>query len=81
MKRLRLAICLLIMVPGWALLGAFARLDSQRPPNHAAGLIIGAVIGLFFGLVFGGVEGHWLDFVYGPRAFGNEHDERDSGPY
>jgi uncharacterized protein YcfJ len=78
MQQLRMALSLIVMVPGWALLGGFARLDSQRQPNVIAGMFVGAVIGVFFGLVFGGANGRWLDFVYGPAASGGDHDERDS---
>jgi hypothetical protein len=66
-RMLRIAFSLMIMIPGWALLGAFSRLDSQQPPDVAAGLVVGALVGVFFGLVFGGAKGRWIDFVYGTR--------------
>ena len=74
MRALKMALSLVIMVPGWALLGGFARLDSQHPPNVTAGMVVGALVGVFFGLVFGGVNGRWLDHVFGPQIGGSEYD-------
>jgi hypothetical protein len=65
MRRAKLALSLMIMVPSWALLGGFARLDAERPTNVLPGIAVGAIVGVFFGLVFGGASGRWLDFVYG----------------
>jgi len=50
----RLILCLVFFVPAFALLGAFATLDSgERAPW--AGLLGGALAGLLFGLGFGGL--------------------------
>ena len=73
MPKLRLALTLMIMVPGWALLGGFAPQYSERPTNVLLGIAVGAIVGVFFGLVFGGANGRWLDFVYGPRR----HDQSE----
>jgi hypothetical protein len=70
----RLVVSLLIMVPGWALLGGFARLDVEQPTNVLPGIAIGAIVGVFFGLVFGGANGRWLDFIYGPAAPGGDNE-------
>ena len=39
------------MVPGWAILGPFAAMDSGQ---EWTGPVVGAAIGVFFGLIFGG---------------------------
>jgi hypothetical protein len=49
MKTLRLILFLVIMVPAFAMLGAFATLDTGAHPLF--GLIVGATIGVFFGLL------------------------------
>jgi hypothetical protein len=70
MKHIRLILSLAIMVPAFAMLGAFATLDSGG--KLLFGLTVGTGIGVFFGLLFGGVKGQWLDFIYGP-----EQDNQD----
>jgi hypothetical protein len=52
MKAIRLILWLAIMVPGWAVLSAFATLDDGTAVW--LGAAIGALIGFFFGLVFRG---------------------------
>jgi hypothetical protein len=52
-QALRLILCLIHFVATFALLGAFATLDSGEHTAWA-GLVAGAVVGLFFGLGFGG---------------------------
>jgi hypothetical protein len=52
MKWLRLALCLVVFVPGFALLGGFASLDSGVP---ALPMTLGALVGVFCGLVFAGI--------------------------
>jgi hypothetical protein len=52
-KGLWLSMMLVLFVPGFALLGAFAAHDNgERTPW--LGIAAGAVVGLFFALVFGG---------------------------
>ena len=57
MKRIRLILYVAIMVPAFAMLGAFATLDTGAHPLY--GLIVGAGIGVFFGLLFGGAKRRW----------------------
>lgn len=68
MKTLRLVLSLAIMVPAWALLGGFARLDSPGPGGVVGGMVGGGLIGVFFGLAFGGNH-QWRvwDYVFGPE--------------
>jgi hypothetical protein len=65
-KTLWLTFLLLLFVPGFALLGAFAACDNgKRTPWP--GIAAGAVVGLFFALVFGGaVPRKWADAIFGP---------------
>jgi hypothetical protein len=53
------------MIPAWAFLGAFARMDVVGPGGVLGGLVVGAAVGLFFGLVFGGARRRWVDSVFG----------------
>ena len=66
---------LAFMVPAWAMLGGFARLDTPGPGGVVGGMVIGGAIGVFFGLVFGGAKGKWLDYVYGPEQPDEESEE------
>src|SRR5947209_4679823 len=76
MKTLRLVLSLAVMVPAWALLGGFTRLDSPGPGGGVGGMVVGGAIGVFFGLVFGGNPrwGVW-DYLFGPA----EPEELDEG--
>jgi len=65
MKSFRLIVFLVIMVPAFAALGAFATLDSGAHPLY--GLFVGASVGIFFGLLFAGVNRRWVDGIYGPE--------------
>jgi len=65
MKRIRLILSLCIMVPAFAILGAFVTLNTGANPLF--GLVVGAAIGAFFGLLFGGVKGRRVDAIYGPK--------------
>ena len=79
MPKLRLLAALVVMVPAWSLLGAFATLDSGASPY--VGLVGGGLVGVFFGLAFGGAKGRWLDVAYGPEATDpDEHDQGDRPP-
>jgi hypothetical protein len=78
MSRLRIILSLAIMIPAWALLGAFARLDVVGPGGVIGGLVVGGAVGVFFGLVFGGAKGKWVDAVFG--AEDRSKVERDEGP-
>ena len=60
-------LALALMIPAWALLGAFARLDAVGPGGVLGGLAIGALVGVFFGLVFGGARGRWVDAIFGAK--------------
>jgi hydrogenase/urease accessory protein HupE len=63
----RLALCLLVFVPGWALLGAFSTLDSGFPVWW--GMTVGGAFGLLMGLAFGGaLPKKAADFFFGPKA-------------
>jgi hypothetical protein len=63
-KALRLVLALALCVPAFALLGAFATLDSgERGPWF--GMAGGAVVGLFFGLGVGGFRPHWFARLFG----------------
>lgn len=80
MPQLRLILSLAIMIPTWAVLGAFARLDVVGPGGVVGGLVIGAAVGVFFGLVFGGARGRWVDAVFGPEnRRGVERGEMQEG--
>jgi hypothetical protein len=52
MRWVKLFLSLAVFVPGCALLGAFATLDSGA--ELWKGLLVGSLLGVFFGLVFGG---------------------------
>jgi hypothetical protein len=59
---------LVLLVPGFALLGAFAAYDNgERTPW--LGLAAGAAVGVFFGCVFGG-DRRWRlwDYLFGPGS-------------
>jgi hypothetical protein len=64
-KGLRLILCLAFFVPAFALLGAFATLDSGERTAWA-GLVAGGVVGLFFGLGIGGFRAEWFASLFGP---------------
>jgi hydrogenase/urease accessory protein HupE len=51
-KKARLALCLLLFVPGCMLLGAYSTLDSGFPVWW--GMAVGGAFGLLTGLAFGG---------------------------
>jgi len=65
MKTLRMVRSLAFMIPAWAMLGGFARLDSPGPGGVVGGMVVGGCIGVFFGQVFGGANGKWLDCIFG----------------
>jgi hypothetical protein len=66
MKLLRLALSLLICVPGCTLLGAMAAADSRF--SAWGGAVIGTLLGTFFGLVFGGALPLGVaDYCFGPE--------------
>jgi len=71
MKRILLILCLLLFIPGCAILAGMGSVHTGS--NLAIQMIIGGIIGLFFGLVYGGAEGKWLDCIY-PPATGEEED-------
>jgi hypothetical protein len=71
MSKLLLICSLVLMVPGWAMLGGFARLDSPESRSVVGGMVVGGLIGVFFGLVLGGLNGKWLDYVFGPESPGD----------
>jgi hypothetical protein len=52
MRHLHLVLCLALLVPAWALLGAFPTLYSGSP--IWPGLTVGGLVGVCFGLVFDG---------------------------
>jgi hypothetical protein len=62
-----LTLMLVLFVPGFALLGAFAAADNiERTPW--LGIAAGAVVGLFFALVFGGaLPRKWANAIFGPE--------------
>jgi hypothetical protein len=63
----------LVCVPGCALLGAVAAVDSRF--SSWGGTVIGSLLGLFFGLAFGGaLPRAAADYFFGPeeRAEGRE---------
>jgi hypothetical protein len=66
-RTFRLTLCLVFFVPAFALLGAFATLDSGERTARA-GLIVGAIVGLFFGLAFGGFRPKWFAYLCGGRT-------------
>jgi len=67
MPKLRMILSLAIMIPAWALLGAYARLDAVGPGGVLGGMVVGGAVGVFFGLVFGGAKGRWVDGIFGPK--------------
>jgi RsiW-degrading membrane proteinase PrsW (M82 family) len=72
-KVLRVILCLAFFVPVFALLGAFATLDSgERAPW--AGLLGGAVTGLLLGGGFAGFLPMYFASLFGPPARDEEHD-------
>jgi hypothetical protein len=74
MKTPRLVLSMAVMVPAWAVLGGFARLDSPGPGGVVGGMVVGSLVGVVFGLVFGG-NPKWRvwDYVFGP-------EEREESP-
>ena len=72
---LRLALLLALVVPGFALLGAFAAYgNGERTPW--LGLAAGAAVGVLFGCVFGG-DRRWRiwDYLFGPEQPGADQGE------
>ena len=67
MPHLRMILSLAIMIPTWAFLGAFARMDVVGPGGVIGGLVVGGAVGVFFGLIFGGARGRWVDGIFGPE--------------
>ena len=66
-KALWLALMLVLLVPGFALLGAFAAYDNRERTPWLC-IAAGAVVGLFFALVFGGaLPRKWADATFGER--------------
>jgi hypothetical protein len=76
MKTLRLVLSLAVMVPAWALLSGFARIDSPGPGGVVGGMVVGGLIGVFFGLAFGGNH-KWKvwDYIFGPAEPAEPGDE------
>jgi hypothetical protein len=67
MPTFRMLLSLAVMIPAWAALGAFARLDAVGPGGVLGGLVVGGAVGVVFGLMLGGAKGKWVDFVFGPE--------------
>jgi hypothetical protein len=69
---------IVLMMPAWALLGGFARLDSPGPDGVVGGMVVGGLIGLFFGLVFGrNCEWRVCDYISGPEQREDGHEAAD----
>jgi hypothetical protein len=66
MKLVRPVLSVAVFVPGFAVLGMFAAVDSFFPAW--GGALIGGAIGVFFGLAFGGMLPRSVaDFFFGPE--------------
>jgi hypothetical protein len=71
MKVLRLVLCLAMLVPGCAFLGAWAAADTCFPAW--GGALIGSGVGVFFGLAFGGALPRSVaDWCFGPEETGEK---------
>jgi hypothetical protein len=66
MRTTRLILCLTVLVPGCAFLGAAAAADTYFPAW--GGAVLGAARGTFFGLAFGGALPQSVaDWCFGPE--------------
>jgi hypothetical protein len=71
MRWLKLALALVVLVPAWAVLGAYVALDSGSSPY--VGLAVGGLVEATFGLMMGG-DPRWRvwDSVFGPPEHSGE---------